>query len=332
MGAFASEVEFQRYRPRALLTQCLSRCDVIQVVCGSPAWANAVVGAGKPISLHAASLAHVERRKRCEEARGVGGWWRRRMTAVTQRLDEKALRRADAIQVMNPWMLEYAIGLNAGREVDIRYAPPGIDSSRFCPSPVRDIEGNRYILCVGRLDDPRKNVGLLLEAYAQLRTDLKTKVRLVLAGASGPPSALWQRAAALGLTGRVSFVERPQTDELVSLYQQASVLALPSDEEGFGIVLLEAMACGVPVVSTRCGGPDGIVTDGKDGYLVGLDNAEELSNRLSRLLDDPNLNRDMGLAARRKIEETYAQKVAGRVFIEIWNALLARGRVARCAG
>jgi len=247
-------------------------------------------------------------------------------------LDEKALRSVDAIQVMNPWMLEYATGLNAGREVDIRYAPPGIDSSTFCPAPVRDLERNRYILCVGRLDDPRKNVGLLLEAYAQLRSERRATVRLVLAGATGPPPAFWQRVAALGLTSCVSFVERLPTDELVSLYQRASVFALPSDEEGFGIVLLEAMACGVPVVSTRCGGPDGIVTDGEDGYLVGLENAAELSDRLGRLLDRPDLNRDMGLAARRKIEATYAQEVAGRVFIEVWDELLARGSVARCAG
>jgi glycosyltransferase involved in cell wall biosynthesis len=111
---------------------------------------------------------------------------------------------------------------------------------------------------------------------------------------------------------------------LAGLYQRASVFALPSDEEGLGVVLLEAMACGVPVVSTRSGGPDGIITDGKDGYLVALDDAAEMAARLARLLQDPGLNRSIGKAARRTIEARYAEKVADAAFLEVWDRLLAK--------
>ena len=64
------------------------------------------------------------------------------------------------------------------------------------------------------------------------------------------------------------------------MYQRAAVFALPSDDEGLGIVILEAMACGVPVVATRCGGPEDIITDGTDGFLVPRYDAGALASRL----------------------------------------------------
>lgn len=324
VGAFASELEFQRLKPRRALTSLLADCDLVQVVCGSPAWAWAVCGLGKLVAVQCATRAVVERRRRDATARGPKAAWRRWMTRVTDRLDRRALQTVDAIQVENPWMFEYARQVNVGRDVHIRYAPPGVDASRFRPALHRDLHTDPYILCVGRLDDPRKNVGLLLEAYALLPAELKSATRLVLAGAAGPPPSFWQRASSLGLSGRVSFVHAPDAEALVRLYQYATVFALPSDEEGFGMVILEAMACAIPVVSTRSGGPDGIIADGVDGYLVALDDAAALSSRLARLLADGGLNRRMGEAARSTILARYEEDVAGQAFLGVYAELMAR--------
>lgn len=330
VGAIAGEFEFQRYRGRRALAAAVSGCDLLQVVCGSPAWANAVLGLGKPVSLQVATRARVERRMRDSGSRGPLGWWRKAMTQVTDRLDDRALRHVDAIQLENPWMLEYARGINAGREVDIRYAPPGVDEEQFHPAAMRDLTSDPYVLFVARLDDPRKNIGLLLEAYARLPDEVRERVRLVLAGSSGPPPGFWTRAEALGQRDRIEYVERPSREVLVRLYQRAAVFALPSDEEGFGVVLLEAMACGVPVVSTRSGGPDGIVSDGKDGFLVPLDDAAAMADRLSRLLQDAGLNLSMGRDARRTIETRYAARVAGAAFLDVWDKLLAKAGKSPC--
>jgi len=126
--------------------------------------------------------------------------------------------------------------------------------------------------------------------------------------------------------GRVSFVARPSRDELIALYQKAAVFALPSDEEGLGVVLLEAMACGVPVVSTRSGGPDGIITDASDGFLVPLDDAQAMSDRLSRLCADRELNVAMGRAARSTVDHRYAEDVAAEAFVDMWDRMIAGGR------
>lgn len=329
-GAIAPEFEFQRYRPRAALTHLVTDCDLIQVVCGSPAWANSVIGINKPVAMHVATLAKVERRQRDANPQGLTGWWRKGMTGITSRMDDRALRRVDAIQVMNPWMLDYARTINANRDIDIRYAPPGVDADRYRPVDQSSRMREPYILCVGRLDDPRKHIELLLEAYARLPAEVRDRAKLVLAGSANPPPTFWQRVTTLSLGQRVSFIERPDADALLSLYQHANVFVLPSDEEGFGMVVIEAMACGVPVVATRCGGPDGIITDGVDGYLVSRDDATAMSARLAELLQNPVRNAAMGTAARATVEQRHDERVAGAVFIDVWDRLLHKARAKTC--
>jgi len=326
VGAVGGEIEFQRYQPRRALASALAGCNLIQVVSGTPAWANAVSNLGTPVALQVATRTRVERRLRDAEPRNLLDWWRKLMTRIVDPLDDRAVRRVDAIQVENLWMLEYARTLNIGRKIDIRYAPPGVDDTLFHPTPVRDLASNSYVLCVGRLDDPRKNVGLLLESYARLPGDVRARVRLVLAGSSGPTSAFWKRATALGVRDRVEYVAAPTREALVDLYQHATVFALSSDEEGLGLVLLESMACGVPAVSTRSGGPDGVITDGKDGFLVPLDDAVRMADRLGRLLRDCALNISMGREARRVIEARYARRVAAEAFLDVWDRLLYKSR------
>ena len=169
VGAVGCELEFQRYHPRRALTQALAGCDLVQVVTGLPAPAYAACGLGKPVAVHCATRASVERKARHAMLGGPGEVWRRMMTRMIDRIDRKALEQADAIQVMNPWMLEYAREVNAGRDKPICLIQPGVDTARFVPCAGRDVRTQPYILCVGRLGDPRKNVGLLLQAAARWR-------------------------------------------------------------------------------------------------------------------------------------------------------------------
>lgn len=324
VGARLGELEPMRYQSRQILSALLADCDLIQVVCGSPAWANPVLGLGKPVSVQCATLAKVERRRRDHLPAGLTGHFRKAMTIATDYYDQRALRLVDAIQVENPWMLDHCQTLNAGRTVDLRYAPPGVDADLFTPKPERLQTAEPYILCVARLDDPRKNIELLLQAYAKLPAQIIAKVRLCLAGSSGPPLAFWKRAEMLGLRERITYVQKPDMAELVALYQGARAFALCSDEEGLGVVILEAMACGVPVVSTRSGGPDGIICDGVDGYLTPLDDADAMAARLQILLQDDALNTGMGIAARATIEARYADAVAGAAFVDTWQKLLVK--------
>lgn len=330
VGAFASEFEFQRHKPRRALAGLLADCDLIQVVCGSPASALAVCGLGKPVAVQCATRVIIERRRHNATLRGIESIWRSWMTAFVNYLDRKSLKEVDAIQVENSWMFNYACEVNTGRDVIIRFAPPGVDAKRFSPATPRDMRSDPNILCVGRLNDPRKNIGLLLEAFANLPTELKSTTRLLLAGSSGPSPEFWERVQLLGLGGRVDYVPSPDSQALVRLYQDASVFALSSDEEGLGMVILEAMACGIPVVSTRSGGPDGIITNEIDGYLVALDDEKMMAQKLAHLLTDGALNQRMGEAARGKIMRQYEAGVASKAFLDIYDELLSKRCLHDC--
>jgi D-inositol-3-phosphate glycosyltransferase len=250
------------------------------------------------------------------------------MTTVTDRLDDAGLRSADAVQVENLWMEQYARAVTKGR-VEISYAPPGVDTGFFTPNPNpnRLHSASPYVLCVGRLNDPRKNIDLLLEAFARVSPQ-HSGLRLLLAGSSAPSERFWSRVGELRLKERVEFVLSPNRSDLLELYRDATMFVLPSDEEGLGVVVLEAMACGIPVISTLSGGPDGIIDDGVDGYLVPLDDDDAMADRMNLLMQQ-QINYSMGANARAKIESSYSESVTGAKFLAVWERLKVQSRVGR---
>lgn len=324
VGCMASEFEFQRLKPRQLLQEVLSDCDLIQVVSGSPAWALPVIGMGKPVALQVATRAIVERRRKEQMERGPVAWWHWLMTRITDKMDDRALCEVDVVQVENIWMQNYVTSVRSKVEPRILFAPPGVNAKVFHPAYQRlhsDMT-DPYILSVGRFDDPRKNIELLLEAYALMRFSMKDPPRLLLVGASGPSPTFWQRVRELNLQASVSFQSNPTDEQLVRYYQQALCFALSSDEEGFGVVLAEAMACGVPVVATRCGGPEGIITNTVNGFLVPMGNALVLANRMQLLVQNKALNKQMGQAGRQTIESRFTSEIAGEVFLDTYRKFL----------
>lgn len=322
VGAVMAELEFQRYRPRPILTQRLRECDLIQVVAGSPAWALVARDAGRPVALQVATLASVERESRfCEEG-GLITKWRRLMTRFTACLDRKGVRFADRVFVENQWMRDtVAEWTDPGKVV---LAPPGVDTDVYCPASEESMSDPGYILSVGRFGDRRKNVRLLFEAYAGLCGRNEDPPLLVLAGKSGPRDEDWSKAVQLGIRDRVCFHESVSRSRLAELYREASLFALPSSEEGLGIVLLEAMASGLPVVSTATQGAREAVEDGSTGILIPIGDARALCDAVQRLLNDPTSARKMGRRGRVRAERRYSKEAAGRHFLEGYRELVGQ--------
>jgi len=321
VGSFCRELEFQRYRQRRALKKLIKGVDVVQVVCGSPAWANSVIGYRKPVSLQVATLAIVERKTKDAQLINLKSYWRRLMSNITNYLDNRALGKVNAIQLENNWMLEHSKKINTNRRVDIRYAPPGIDADIFKPNNCRNLV-NGYILSVARFSDPRKNINLLLLGYAQLSIELQSNFKLLLAGSSPPPNDFWELADKLEIRPSVTYIASPSKFQLVDIYQKASVFSLTSNEEGLGIAILEAMACGIPVVCTQCGGPDGIITNNVDGYLSPIEDYKSIAKHLTEILENPEKNNRMGIAARKTIETRYSKEITGAEFLSVWKNLV----------
>jgi len=171
--------------------------------------------------------------------------------------------------------------------------PPGVDLARFRPGSrvaartALGLPRDAVVLAfVGRIQ-PLKGPDVLLRAAAELvRRDPTMRERLVVLVAGGPsgsglaePTALHELAAALGISGNMRFLP-PQGAGLVEVYRAADVVAVPSHNESFGLVALEAQACGTPVVAARVGGLPVAVADGRSGLLVPGHRAEEWADAL----------------------------------------------------
>jgi len=170
---------------------------------------------------------------------------------------------------------------------------------------------------------PRKNLALLLKAYARLQ-EAGVRFQGWIVG-EGPCRPAWERLRdSLGLQGHVTFLGTISRRELLRRYRHASVFCLPSRQEGFGIVFLEAMACGKAIVAARAAAVPETVMDGETGILVDPEDPAALSRAIADLLSDPNLRRSMGEAGRRRVERYRADRVASHFLCSVQSRLDGR--------
>ena len=181
--------------------------------------------------------------------------------------------------------------------------PPGVDETAFAPK-LGDTPSDA-LLYVGSLSSttPYKNVPLLLQAVHDL-VGRYPAISLAVVGDGDMSTAYAARADELGISDRVAFRGRLAGQELVEAYRRASVLALPTLFDSAPTVLVEAMACGIPVVSTTVGGIPELVESGVEGLLVPPADLEAFRGALDRVLGDRALAQAMGAAGRRRVERT----------------------------
>ena len=169
-----------------------------------------------------------------------------------------------------------------------------IDTGRFRPGT--EPADPPYLLLTARIRDPRKNVNMLLKSFARVRAEFP-RLRLIITG-DEPLDSTTALAAQLNLSDSVKFIGHVSTDDLITLYQSATLFVFSSLQEGLGISVLDAMSCGIPVVSTRCGGPEGSVEDGITGLLTPSGDEIAFAQAILSLLKNPERARAMGAAAR----------------------------------
>ena len=318
VGCYFSELEFQRYLPRRILTELLEKYDLIQVVSGAPTAGFAVTKAKKPVCIFVATTCKQERGSQMACAKRLTRARIAFMTRLNSSMDRRTVKRMSHVFAESEYTRQLLSEMVCKERLSI--APPGVDIDLFSPGGYRP---DNYILSVGRFADPRKNVRMLLLAYYQLLQSIPSTPRLILAGETGPSAEDKALAASLGIADRVIILQNVQLEDLSRLYREASLFVLSSIEEGLGIVILEAMACGIPVIATRCGGPDTVIIDGKTGYLIPVGDVNALAKAMMRLLTDPELSRRMGEAGRNRVENHFSIQAAGKIYLEKYDELLS---------
>ena len=316
VGAWGSEIELQRYMPRQQLTDLLDGFDLLQFVVGSPPWGCVASKVNRPKVLWTATTTAPDRASRALRDSVPRRLWASLTMPQTRRFERRAVREANSVLALSPYTLDAVRSLTRLRPISL--AACGVDTNLFQPlknSP-RD-----YILCVARLSDARKNLTLLLHAYASLQDKLKLP-DLCLVGEL-PSKDAQKLLRELGIEDKVRMLGVKGPQELAVLYQNAQFFVLSSDEEGLAIVLLEAMSSGLPVVCTACGGPETVVKNNETGFLTPVGDVEAFTHAMERLISDESLRDEMGHAARREAEEKYALDVTGQVFLDQYDQLLS---------
>ena len=182
-------------------------------------------------------------------------------------------------------------------------------------------DGFLHVLYAGRLRT-RKAVAVLVEAFASVRRE-HPQARLVLAGEGEQRPALERQVKALGLgDGTVRFLGAIPRHAMVDWYRRADIFCLPSIYEGFPLAILEAMDAGLPVVTTTASGMPEAIVDGESGLLVPPEDVDALGRALGRLLEDHQLRRSMGEAARRRVQEHFTIERIGAEYLALWQRLL----------
>lgn len=188
----------------------------------------------------------------------------------------------------------------------VRTIPNGIDCHRFRPLPKTEMRDrlhlpadHQIVLWVGRLI-PIKGLEFLLQAIPTI-LQAHPQTLFVLVGAGELEQELRAAVQQMGLSEAVRFPGKISSEEVPLWLNAADMLVLPSLNEGRPNVVLEAMACELPVVATRVGGIPELVEDGETGFLIPPKTVAPLSARINELLDNPSLRRQMAQAGRQKI-------------------------------
>jgi D-inositol-3-phosphate glycosyltransferase len=229
---------------------------------------------------------------------------------VRLRGEARVIADSDRILAPTPTDAAHLVGLDGANANGIRVIPPGVDHDLFAPRSRPDakarlhLAGVRLLLFVGRLQ-PHKGPDIAIRTIAELVArdpgGTADAILAIVGGPSGPAEGadvahLMNLASALGVAERVMlFPPQPQA-RLADFYSAAEVQLVPSRSESFGLVALEAQACGIPVVASDVGGLRYVVDDGVTGYLVSGHDPGDHADRVLTLLRDRDAMRRMGEA------------------------------------
>lgn len=250
--------------------------------------------------------------------------------------EKQVLRRVDRViasTIAEVTQLRFLYKANASKLVVI---PPGVDVSHFYPIPADEAKmyvglkpEDRMVLFVGRIE-PLKGLDTLIEAMSNLQLEEKRRVHLAIIGGdpaaspremSGEMARLQKLCDDLSVGQTVVFLGKRDQDKLPYYYSAAELVVMPSHYESFGMVALEAMACGTPVVASEVGGLAYLVKDGETGFTIPDQEPDTLCEKISWLLNDHELHASMSQRAVEYAQDYAWEKIAKQI-VDVYNGLV----------
>ena len=264
----------------------------------------------------------VDRRLEIAHARTLWESFSMRRWYAFTKMQSRVARRMNHIMTVSE---SSKIDIAADHKVDpehIHVVPVGVDPEMFRPVPgVRRVPGR--IVTTASADVAMKGLKYLLEAVAKLRTE--RNVELVIIGRPTEGSASADLFAELGLTDCVSWVHGVSDERIVELYSEAEVAVVPSLYEGFSLPAIEAMSCGVPLVTTTGGAlPEVAGSHGETCFQVPPGDGEALAAMLGTVLDQPDVRDRVGANGRQRVIDQWSWHHTAERTVDQYRALLDR--------
>jgi glycosyltransferase involved in cell wall biosynthesis len=223
----------------------------------------------------------------------------------------RTIRRADAVTV------EAKVNSPVERP-DAIVVPAGIDTEFFAPDGGDPVSGR--VVAVGSLV-PRKGFDILVSALA-IAAPKNPSAHLIIAGSGPEKPELERLATTLGVASRITFWGQVPRRELPALYRSASLVCHPARMDNYPTVVLEAMACGIPVLVSTSGSLPELV--GEAGLVHTVGDAEQLANQMLALLGDDTLRRELSTASRERAVNRHSFTVMSQRYLDIYRSLNAQ--------
>jgi glycosyltransferase involved in cell wall biosynthesis len=227
---------------------------------------------------------------------------------------------ADALVAVSSGLRSYA--KETAPDLPIQVIPNAIDLSAFTPPVQRETVGSVRLLYVGRFNT-FKNVETLVEAVGRLSQMDVGEFELDLVGEGEQRPVLERMVSELGLSRRVHFVGWVARDRIADHYRCADIFVTATTWEGMPNTVLEAMACGLPIVGTQASGLRELVRDGLNGYLVPIKDPNALAQALARLVDNGYERRRMGRQSRKLAEREFAWEYIAEQYVRVYEQVMA---------
>lgn len=289
--------------------KALAGFDYFFMVSGTCIAAHPLTLLNKQFVMWVSTLYHTDREKRVQE-----------LTGLRRFIDSCAFKKMNSIEkeVLEQASVIFALSSYSEHEFASVLGGPTsrIISCGFpieCPVELTQAPSKEpIIIAVGRFSDPRKNIGMLLRMFEQVHNIIPA-ARMYVVGEK-PIHNLWAGRIDEAALQAVTFTGPVSADELQEFYQQARVQVITSHQEGFGIVGIEGMSFGVPVVSTDCGGTSSYVMNGETGYLVPLDDDASMAQHVITILLNPRMRDYLSRNARTFVQQHYTYDVIYNIF------------------
>jgi glycosyltransferase involved in cell wall biosynthesis len=323
IGAWLPELEFMHYFTTSIWKRLIDSCDAHLTVSGNALAAMPYYQTRRPFVAWLATGWKDDRKDRVRSFVTPRQIFDRAFVAPVVARLEAAILRSGSILSLSRYTQRTLEKISGSRTVR-GILPMPVDSNFFSPEPESRVRGR--IGFSGRLDDPRKNLDLLLESLACLRRAGHPVDALLIGGETD--ERLRRRLGELNIGDAVEFSSYVAPKRLRDLLRTLDVFVVPSNQEGLCIAALEAMACGCPLVSTRCGGPEEFVIDGETGFLVNF-NALEMADAVSQIIGNEVVRQKLSDGARSLVASKYSIPRAEGIFWETFeDQFISRAKAA----